>query len=116
MKNPAYSDTENLRSFTAQIYQLAVVENIYPLNAVAIKDSFVIGMYDWFSPFRDFSLLERYDRLNFFKSFDDLCQMHRRGRMRIQNHPRDCDDQHDKDHLSIFRKYGSAHGAINLFR
>ena len=70
-RNPAYSDTEDLRSFTAQIYQLAVVENIYPLNAVAIKDSFVIGMYDWFSPFRDFSLLERYDRLNFFKSLVD---------------------------------------------
>ena len=69
--NPAYSDTEDLRSFTAQIYQLAVVENIYPLNAVAIKDRFVIGMYDWFSPFRDFSLLERYDRLNFFKSLVD---------------------------------------------
>ena len=28
-------------------------------------------MYDWFSPFQDFSLLERYDRLNFFKALVD---------------------------------------------
>lgn len=69
--NPAYSDAEDLRSFTAQIYRFAVVENIYPLNTAPIKNRFVTGMYDWFSPFQDFSFLERYDRLNFFKALVD---------------------------------------------
>lgn len=71
-RNPAYSNAADLRSFTAQIYRFAVVENIYPLNTAPIKDRFVTGMYDWFSPFQDFSFLERYDRLNFFKAFVNL--------------------------------------------
>lgn len=70
-RNPAYSNAADLRSFTAQIYRFAVVENIYPLNTAPIKDRFVTGMYDWFSPFQDFSFLERYDRLNFFKALVD---------------------------------------------
>ena len=69
--NPAYSGAEELRSFTAQIYRFAVVENIYPLNTVSIKGRFVTGMYDWFSTFRDFSFFERYDRLNFFRALID---------------------------------------------
>lgn len=70
-RNPAYNNAADLRSFTTQIYRFAVVENIYPLNTASIKDRFVTGMYDWFSPFQDFSLLERYDRLNFFKALVD---------------------------------------------
>ena len=70
-RNPAYSNAADLRSFTAQIYRFAVVENIYPLNTAPIKDCFVAGMYDWFSPFQDFSFLDRYDRLNFFKALVD---------------------------------------------
>lgn len=70
-RNPAYSNNYELYSFTARIYQFAVVDNVYPLNNTLGKDRFVAGLYDWFSPFRDFSILERRDRLNFFKSLVD---------------------------------------------
>jgi len=70
-QNSAYNDNNELCSFTARTYQFAVIDNAYPLNSTLSKDRFVVGLYDWFSPFRDFSLLERRDRLNFFKSIVD---------------------------------------------
>ncbi len=70
-QNADYNNNYQLCSFTAQMYQFAVENNIYPLNSSLSKEHFVAGLYDCFSPFQDFSILERRDRLNFFKALVD---------------------------------------------
>lgn len=75
-QNSAYSDNDELYSFTARLYEFGVVNNIYPLNSISDKNRFVAGMYDWFSPFHEFTPSDRRDRLNFFKSLVDNRDKH----------------------------------------